>query len=226
MKSFISALFISTSIILFPVTTSAQSANNESIVLVKSKATDITPDEQKIVDILLEELNKKKTMQGEFFQSDARTDRQKGAYGKFYYQKPGLISFVYTPPNDMKITSDGKSVLVDSKRARTLDLYPVKKTPMRFLLGDIRSLSKDGLIRRVKIEKNKIKLLLEQNSWGARQMTLEFDKKTLELVGWIVHEEKSDIGVELYNVVYDKAVDKSLFKIDYGRVHDRNTTDR
>lgn len=83
---------------------------------------------QKIIDYL-EKLN---TLQGDFTQI-----APSGAIsvGRFYLRRPGMLRFEYDPPSPLLIVANGGLVYVRDEALETTDSYPVKKTPLKFLLN-------------------------------------------------------------------------------------------
>src|SRR5688572_16741421 len=69
-----------------------------------------------------------RTMTGEFVQFGPQGD-QTG--GKFFIERPGRLRFNYDKPNDYRVVSDGKSVVISNAKMKTADLYPLSKTPLK-----------------------------------------------------------------------------------------------
>jgi outer membrane lipoprotein-sorting protein len=57
------------------------------------------------------------------------------ARGKFYLRRPGQIRFDYDDPSPITIVATGGLVYVENSEIETTDSYPLKKTPLRFLLS-------------------------------------------------------------------------------------------
>lgn len=55
--------------------------------------------------------------------------------GKVYLRRPGQIRFDYDDPSPITIVATGGMVYVENSELETTDSYPLKKTPLRFLLS-------------------------------------------------------------------------------------------
>lgn len=55
--------------------------------------------------------------------------------GKFYLRRPNQLRFEYAPPTPLLIVATQGNVYVQDKDLETTDFYPIKKTPLRFLLS-------------------------------------------------------------------------------------------
>ncbi|MEL7490606.1 MAG: outer membrane lipoprotein carrier protein LolA [Pseudomonadota bacterium] len=55
--------------------------------------------------------------------------------GKLYLRRPGQLRFEYEPPAPLLIVATQGNVYVEDKDLETTDFYPIKKTPLRFLLS-------------------------------------------------------------------------------------------
>lgn len=55
--------------------------------------------------------------------------------GKIYLRRPGQIRFDYDDPSPITIVATGGMVYVENADLETTDSYPLKKTPLRFLLS-------------------------------------------------------------------------------------------
>jgi outer membrane lipoprotein-sorting protein len=154
-----------------------------------------------------------RTMSGEFVQFDAR-GRQTG--GKFYIQRPGKIRFNYDGKSGFRVISDGDSVVLENQRMKTMDLYPLSKTPLKLLLAERIDLS-GNRVRSVKEEADQTVIqLVDKSAFGNAQITMVFDPSTYELRQWTIRDAQGkDTTVMVFNVQKDVAIDQSLFRIDY-----------
>lgn len=81
-----------------------------------------------------------KSFQGRFQQVDQNSDGQPvKATGEIYYLKPGKMRWVYAPPNDQVLVTDGKTVwlhdpILDNVTVQSLGKL-TRGTPLAFLLG-------------------------------------------------------------------------------------------
>ena len=72
--------------------------------------------------------------------------------GSFWLQRPGKVRFEYDAPSPLLLISDGSTVSLQDRKLRTTDRYPLRKTPLYFLLKANVSLEQDvsvtGLTRK------------------------------------------------------------------------------
>lgn len=157
--------------------------------------------------------NSVRTMAGEFVQFGP--DGEKSG-GEFYLARPGKIRFIYAKPSALDIIADGTDVVVRDIKNQTKDLYPLSKTPLRFLLADHIDLTSEASVTRVSIEPDLVSLVLEQSTvFGDGKLTMVFDRKTSELKQWTVTDAQGyDTSVAVYNVTPNQPVDQKLFFID------------
>lgn len=154
-----------------------------------------------------------RTISGAFVQFGPEGQR---AEGQFYLSKPGKIFFKYAKPSALEITSDAVDVVVFDRKNQTRDLYPLSKTPLRFLLSDQLDLTSESTVTKVSVEPDLVSVVLEQSTvFGDGRLTMVFDRKTSELKQWTVTDAQGfDTSVAVYNTVQNQPVDEKLFKID------------
>ena len=158
--------------------------------------------------------NSVKTMHGDFIQFGPNGER---AEGKFYLARPGKIRFDYNPPAKVDIVADGKSVSVKDRKLATQDIWPLKETPLRFLLADRINLEADAQVASVSVEPDLVTVVLADTStFGTGKLTLIFDASTTELKQWTVTDAQGyDTSVAIYNTTVNGPTNPTLFTIDY-----------
>ncbi len=166
----------------------------------------------------LEEINRYfngiSTMAGDFVQFGPNGER---AEGQFFLSRPGKIRFHYKPPARIDIIADGKSVSVKDRKLQTQDIWPLSKTPLRFLLSDKIDLTSDANVTSVSVEPDLVTVIItEDGTFVQGKLTLIFDAQTQDLKQWTVTDEQGlDTSVAIYNVNTDVAVNNKMFIIDY-----------
>ena len=155
-----------------------------------------------------------RTMQGEFVQFGPNGER---AEGKFFLARPGKIRFHYLPPARVDIIADGKSVSVKDRKLATQDIWPLSKTPLRFLLADRINLTSDTNVTSVSVEPDLVTVTItEDTTFVQGKLTLIFDAQSRELKQWTVTDAQGlDTSVAIYNVEVGKPTNPKLFVIDY-----------
>jgi len=158
--------------------------------------------------------NSIKTMRGEFSQFGPDGSLTSG---RFAIQRPGKIRFFYDKPSNLDIIADGKSVAVKDRKRYKQDIWPLGRTPLRFLLDNTIDLTSDAKVTRVDVQPDIVSVTVEESSaFGDGAITLMFDAETKELKQWNVVDSKGqETSVSIYNVKTGVPVDASLFEIDY-----------
>jgi outer membrane lipoprotein-sorting protein len=165
-----------------------------------------------------------RTMTGDFVQFGPRGE-QTG--GKFYIERPGKIRFNYEEPATFKVTSDGRSVVLENSKLNTADLYALNQTPLKLLLDDRIDLSGNRL-QRVVVEDDLVTITLADRSmFGNSTITMMFDPQSYELRQWTITDAQGkDTTVMIYNVRSGVAFDASVFAINYQRINELTTPQR
>ena len=160
-----------------------------------------------------------RTMMGEFVQFGPRGE-QTG--GKFYIERPGKVRFNYEEPAHFKVTSDGKSVVLENTKLRTAELYPLSQTPLKLLLDERIDLS-GGKVRSVKEEDDLTTIqLADRSAFGNSTITMMFDPSSYELRQWTITDGQGrDTTVMIFNVQEGVRFDPSVFAINYTQVNER-----
>jgi outer membrane lipoprotein-sorting protein len=163
--------------------------------------------------------NSFRTMEGEFVQVGPHGEQSQGV---FVIQKPGKIRFHYKPPVRLDVISDGSTVAIEDKKAKTQDMYPLSKTPLRYLLADRIDLT-SGHDYEVREENDLISLVIvEKSKLIDGKLTLIFDRKSYELRQWVVTDGQGlDTSVAIFNTATGKQPDPQLFKIYRMKKQDR-----
>jgi outer membrane lipoprotein-sorting protein len=201
---------------------SAGGSQNPFLNVIKPKAPVAPPagksnlplSQQQILANISASLASFRTMEGQFIQFGPHGEQSEGV---FYIQRPGKIRFHYKPPVRLDVISDGRQVAVRDMRAMTQDLYPLSKTPLRYLLAENIDLTSDRLVRQVRQERDLIAVVIvERTAFTQGKLTLVFDPKTYDLKQWIVTDAQGlNTSVAIYNVTTGKPVDPKLFRITY-----------
>lgn len=176
-----------------------------------------TPQETSALNSIAAKLGAVRTMNGEFVQFGPNGERTDG---KFYLARPGKVLFQYNPPTSLRVIADGKSVLVHDKRLQTYDIWPLSKTPLKFLLDSTLDLASSERVDSVTIEPDLIRVVVVDDSrFGGGQLTLFFDAATNELRQWTVTDEQGlETTVAIYNVEIGNELPQKMFHIDYNAV--------
>ncbi|WP_407049296.1 outer-membrane lipoprotein carrier protein LolA [Methyloraptor flagellatus] len=173
----------------------------------------LNPAQREVLGTINKYFNSIRMMYGDFVQFGPDGERSEG---QFFMERPGKIRFIYAKPSTLDIVSDGTDVVVRDRKNQTQDLYPLSKTPLRFLLSDQIDLTTEANVTRVGIEPDLVSIVLEQSTvFGDGHLTLIFDRKSSELKQWTVTDAQNyDTSVAIYNVKQNQPIDPITFKYD------------
>ena len=173
-----------------------------------------TPQETIALNSISAKLGAVRTMNGEFVQFGPAGGRTEG---KFFLARPGKVLFQYDPPTPISVIADGKSVLVHDTRLQTYDIWPLSKTPLKFLLDSTLDLASSDRVESVIIEPDLVRIVVVDDSkFGGGKLTLFFDAASNELRQWTVTDEQGlETTVALYNVEVGNKLSQKIFRIDY-----------
>ena len=161
------------------------------------------------------------TLTGSFIQIGA-DGRRIG--GKLTLAKPGRLRFEYDQPSPLEVIADGTSVAVRDRKLNTQDLYFISQTPLKFLLREKIDLARDLTVSEVTNDPGGVRIGLEDRSTlgGTSKIQLYFDAEMKTLSQWRITDPQGYLTtVQLSNLQKGKAVDGSLFFINYGRSEDK-----
>ncbi|GAB4354956.1 MAG: outer membrane lipoprotein carrier protein LolA [Oricola sp.] len=160
-----------------------------------------------------------KTMAGEFVQFGP-SGEQTG--GKFYIERPGKMLFLYEKPSPIRVVADGKSLVVNNKKLKTWDIYPLGKTPLKVLLGDRIDLSGDR-VRSVREDDDLTTIVIgDKQLFGDSEITMMFDPNSYDLRQWTIRDAQGkDTTVMVYNVQQGVTFGAGTFDVPYREIRDQ-----
>lgn len=177
----------------------------------------LDPAAQETLGAINARYNSFRTMEGDFIQFAPDGSRSEGS---FVISRPGRVRFRYDPPTRLDIIADGKSVAVRDTKNATQDLWPLGKTPLRFLLSDKIDLLKDAKVISVDVQPDEVAVVVSESTvFGTGQLALYFNPQSHDLTRWVVTDAQGqETAVSIYNIETDKPADPKLFTIDYQRL--------
>jgi outer membrane lipoprotein-sorting protein len=165
-----------------------------------------------------------RSMSGDFVQFGPRGEQTEG---KFYIERPGKVRFNYAVKSGFRVISDGQSVVLENPKMKTMDLYPLSKTPLKLLLSERIDLS-GGKVRDVREEDDQTVIqMADKSAFGNAKITLKFDPQSYELKEWTITDAQGkDTTVMIFNVKQDVKIDPGMFTIDYKKNLEVNKKNR
>jgi len=131
--------------------------------------------------------------------------------GNCYIKYPLLMKCEY-PKKKKSIIADGKRFAIVKKRYKKIYFYPLKKTPLFYLLN------KENILNIVKnyeptiINSNMIEYELMDNN--SNRVNIFFNKNSLDLAGWKTTDAYSnEVNFLIKNVETNIFIENKIFKI-------------
>ena len=155
-------------------------------------------------------LNDQRAVQGKFLQI---APDGAASQGNFYLQRPGKLRFEYDLPAQMTIVSNGSQLSVADRALKTDERYPLRATPLYFVLKSNIDLNADARVTHVIYDDDLLAITMRDRKGQADgSVTLFFDEPTRELRKWqVVDGTGATTQVALTQVRSVPSVDQKLF---------------
>ena len=129
--------------------------------------------------------------------------------GSCLLEFPGKLKCEYFDDKQKELVINDKRLAITQKKYKKTYYYPIKKSPF------LNILYKDKLLKIVKTGKlESTKKLIKLFYLNENEITVFFDKKTLNLKGWeIVDQYNNDINFSLNIISKNDVYKKGTFKI-------------
>lgn len=133
--------------------------------------------------------------------------------GRFWLQRPGKVRFEYDAPSPLLLISDGTNVVLQDRRLRTTDRYPLRQTPLYFLLKSNVDLARDVIVSGVERRGGNLFVgMRDRRREADGELTVSFDRSTNALEEWTIRDRQGrSTRVRLVNAVQGPAIAASLF---------------
>ncbi|OQW52528.1 LolA family protein [Candidatus Raskinella chloraquaticus] len=179
---------------------------------VVSSAQPLSPQQTATLQKVSTAFNAMHDMQATFTQVEFDGAR---ATGRFFLTKPGRVRFQYDRPSPLEIVADGSDLVVRDRKLNTQDFYPLKQTPLRYLLNERIDLTKDAKVLAVLQDNDLVTVVIEdRNDFSQGQLTLFFDAHSYELRQWsVIDSNGRETAVAIHNVALNRPNNPELFKI-------------
>ena len=132
--------------------------------------------------------------------------------GNCFIKYPLLMKCKYKNLKEKIIISNGKTVAIVKKKYKKIYLYPIKSTPLFFILAKEKII---GLIRKTnptEINSHLIGFIFVGKK--TNKIKILFDKNSLELKGWETKDAYSNkVSFEINNLIINNQIVDDFFKI-------------
>ena len=140
-----------------------------------------------------------------------QTINNKNENGKCIIKYPKKIRCEYNNSNKKIIVSNGKSLVIKNRYAQTYYFYPLRKTPLEFLLDKKYLLSKMKILEPREIDNKYLNFNISEKY---NEINIFFDKKNFSLIGWQTEDIYQNLTITLISSVkINQKIDKEKFKL-------------
>ena len=129
--------------------------------------------------------------------------------GECIIKYPKKIWCKYNNFNKKIIISNGKYLVITTANKGSYYRYPLKKTPLIFLLDKEYLISKMNILEPREIENKYLNFKISENS---NEINIFFDKKNLSLVGWQTKDIYQNLTITfISSVKINQKIDNKIF---------------
>ena len=129
--------------------------------------------------------------------------------GKCTIQYPKKIFCEYEKRNNKILVSNGKNLVI--KNNKQYYRYPIKSTPLAFILDKSFLINKIKLTDLNEIEDKYVFIKIIENN---NNISIFFNKKNYELVGWQIEDIYQNLAVTfIFDTLINQNIDQKIFKL-------------
>ena len=163
------------------------------------------PSHSSIKEEIINKIEQTRNLSFNFIQTIA----EKNEKGNCIIKYSKKIYCEYDNVDEKIIISNGRSLVIKNKSNTQYHIYPLKKTPLEFLLD------KDYLISKIKISKSKNidnKYLAFKIIENDNEINIFFDRKTFNLIGWQTEDLYQNLTITfISSIKINQEVNDSIF---------------
>ena len=138
-----------------------------------------------------------------------QTINNKKEDGKCTIKYPKKIWCEYNNYNKKIIVSDGNSLVIKNRNSGSYYIYPLRKTPLEFLLNKEYLISKIKNLEPREINNKYINFMIFENS---NKINIFFDKENVSLVGWQTEDIYQNLAVTfITSVKINQKINDKIF---------------
>ncbi|MBO6491193.1 MAG: outer-membrane lipoprotein carrier protein LolA [Pelagibacteraceae bacterium] len=131
--------------------------------------------------------------------------------GKCYIKYPKLIYCLYDNKNKKEMVSNGKSLVIKNNRYNKTYIYPLKTTPLEYILD------KEFILNKIKNLEPKIninKMIEFSITNESNLLSVFFDSKTYNLSGWkTIDIYQNEVFFQINNLEKNININENQFKL-------------
>tara|TARA_B100000787_G_scaffold78779_1_gene57993 strand:+ start:41 stop:595 length:555 start_codon:yes stop_codon:yes gene_type:complete len=138
-----------------------------------------------------------------------QTINNKNENGKCVIKYPKKIWCEYDKSNKKIIVSNGKSLVIKTANKGSYYRYPLRKTPLIFLLDKKYLISKMKIIEPREIDNKYLNFKFFENN---NEINIFFDKKNLNLIGWQTEDIYQNLAITfISSIKINQKLDNKIF---------------
>ena len=138
-----------------------------------------------------------------------QTIDNKSENGKCVIKYPKKIWCEYDNSNKKIIVSNGKSLVIKNRNSGSYYIYPLRKTPLEFLLNKEYLISKIDILEPREINSKYLNFKILENN---NEINIFFDKKSLNLIGWQTEDIYQNLAVTfISSVKINQKINNKIF---------------
>ena len=132
--------------------------------------------------------------------------------GNCFIKYPLLMKCNYKNLKEKTIISNGKTVAIVKKKYKKIYLYPIKSTPLFFILTKEKIIDLIRKTNPIEINSNLVGFTFVDKK--TNKVKILFDKNSLELKGWETKDAYSNkVTFEINNLIINNQILDNFFKI-------------
>ncbi len=141
-----------------------------------------------------------------------QTIADKKEIGSCFIKYPLLMKCNYENLKKKVIISNGRTVAIIKKKYKKIYYYPIKKTPLYFILKKEEIINLIEKTQPIEINSKFVQFFYEDKK--SNKIKILFDKKSLELKGWKTKDSYSNnVSFIIKNLEINKNIEDNFFKI-------------
>ena len=138
-----------------------------------------------------------------------QTIDNKSENGKCVIKYSKKIWCEYDNSNKKIIVSNGKTLVIKNRNSGNYYIYPLRKTPLEFLLDKEYLISKMNILEPRKINDKYLNFKFFENN---SEINIFFDQKSLSLIGWQTEDIYQNLAVTfISSVKINQKIDNKIF---------------
>ena len=138
-----------------------------------------------------------------------QTINNKNEDGKCIIKYPKKILCEYNNSKKKIIVSNGKSLVIKNRNSGNYYIYPLRRTPLEFLLDKKYLISKMKTLELRKIDNKYLSFKISEHN---NEINMFFDKKSLSIVGWQTEDIYQNLAITfISSVKINQKIDNKIF---------------